>query len=172
MKQIFKCETFDIEVTLADIVRGWQTPYETDEIDDRLARFLAEPKSAKNQTWLKAIRNGLRLTLSDVAAKLAITRQAAYQIEVREAASTITISSLKVMAELYGCDFIYGFVPKDHKTFSEMLAHNIVPLIQKPEPVMRKPRIGYAIMLAARINKYLNWRKAKWRLTRPRGFEV
>lgn len=62
--------------------------------------------------WVNAIRIALGMTLEQLGKKLSMTKQAAYQMELREAEGSITIQSLRLVAESLELDFVYGFVPK------------------------------------------------------------
>ncbi len=85
-----------------------------------------------NKGWVNTIRTTLNMTMAQLGAKLNITRQGVKRIEEREAKGTITINSLKEVAEAIDFKFVYGFVPKDGSidnlinSKSEKLARKIV----------------------------------------------
>ena len=63
--------------------------------------------------WLKALRLALGMSSQQVAAKLSITRQAVQDMERREKEGSITIRSLREVANALDMHLVYGFVPKD-----------------------------------------------------------
>lgn len=83
------------------------------QLDEKISGFATAMKnSIPAKGWVNAIRMALGLTLEQLGKKLSMTKQAAYQMELREAEGSITIQSLKLVAESLEMDFVYGFVPK------------------------------------------------------------
>ncbi|PCI96281.1 MAG: XRE family transcriptional regulator [Flavobacteriales bacterium] len=66
-----------------------------------------------NNGWINTIRTTLNMTMVQLGSKLNITRQGVKSIEEREAKGTISINSLKEVAEAMDLKFVYGFVPKN-----------------------------------------------------------
>ena len=62
--------------------------------------------------WIRAVRDALGLTLSDVAQRLKVTPPAIRSFEQAEAEDRITLGSLRRTADAMGCDLIYALVPR------------------------------------------------------------
>ena len=61
--------------------------------------------------WIKAIRNGIGMSMEQLGKKLSITKQGVMDIEKREKEGAITIKSMQEIAKAIDMQFIYGFVP-------------------------------------------------------------
>jgi predicted DNA-binding mobile mystery protein A len=72
--------------------------------------------------WLRAARQAMGLTQSQMAKKLRMRQQAYANIEVREQREKVTIETLRRAAGALDCDLVYAFVPKRAvaPTFSEL----------------------------------------------------
>ena len=62
--------------------------------------------------WIKAIRNGIGMSMEQLGKKLSITKQGVMDIEKREKEGAITIKSMQEIGKAMGTQFVYGFVPK------------------------------------------------------------
>jgi predicted DNA-binding mobile mystery protein A len=83
----------------------------------QLERSLKSFANAKREPrphrgWLRAIREGLGLSLEDVAHKAKDTRQHIRRFELAEAADRISLQSLRRLAEAMDCELVYAIVPK------------------------------------------------------------
>jgi predicted DNA-binding mobile mystery protein A len=63
--------------------------------------------------WIKAIRNGIGMTMEQLGKKLSITKQGVMDIEKREKEGAITIKSLQEIAKAMDMKLVYGFVPNE-----------------------------------------------------------
>ena len=61
--------------------------------------------------WIKAIRNGIGMSMEQLGKKLSITKQGVMDIEKREKEGAITIKSMQEIAKALDMQFVYGFVP-------------------------------------------------------------
>jgi predicted DNA-binding mobile mystery protein A len=61
--------------------------------------------------WIKAIRNGIGMSMEQLGKKLSITKQGVMDIEKREKEGAITIKSMQELAKALDLKFVYGFVP-------------------------------------------------------------
>ena len=61
--------------------------------------------------WIKAIRNGIGMSMEQLGKKLSITKQGVMDIEKREKEGAITIKSMQEIAKAMDTKFVYGFVP-------------------------------------------------------------
>jgi predicted DNA-binding mobile mystery protein A len=62
--------------------------------------------------WFRAIRDALRLTAKQLANRLGVAQQAVARIEKEELAGSVTIKTMRRIAECLDCVFVYGFVPR------------------------------------------------------------
>jgi predicted DNA-binding mobile mystery protein A len=62
--------------------------------------------------WLRTTRQSLKLTLPELAKKLGITKSTLIGFELREAADSITLATLRRVAEAMDCKLVYAIVPK------------------------------------------------------------
>ena len=63
--------------------------------------------------WIKAIRNGIGMSMEQLGKKLSITKQGVMDIEKREKEGAITIKSMQEIAKAMDMKFVYGFVPNE-----------------------------------------------------------
>jgi predicted DNA-binding mobile mystery protein A len=63
--------------------------------------------------WIKAIRTALGMSLQQLGNKISITKQSLTEIERREKEGTITLKTLRDVANGLDMELVYGFVPKD-----------------------------------------------------------
>jgi predicted DNA-binding mobile mystery protein A len=83
------------------------------QLDRSLKPFAtAKLESRPSRGWLRAIREGLGLSLEDVARKAKDTRQHILRFEVAEADDRISLRSLRRVAEATDCELVYAIVPK------------------------------------------------------------
>ncbi len=62
--------------------------------------------------WIRAIRNGIGMSMEQLGRKLSITKQGVMDIEKREMEGAITIKAMQEIAKAMDTQFVYGFVPK------------------------------------------------------------
>jgi transcriptional regulator with XRE-family HTH domain len=63
--------------------------------------------------WLRAIRQALGRTLKSVARDLKVTPQAIHQLEKSEAAGSISLRQLELIADAMGCRVVYALISKE-----------------------------------------------------------
>lgn len=83
----------------------------------QLQRSLATFDNAKGEVrpqrgWLRAVREGLGLTLDQVARSIHVSRSQVLSFEKSEAEDRISLHSLRRVAEAMGCELVYAIVPK------------------------------------------------------------
>jgi predicted DNA-binding mobile mystery protein A len=77
-----------------------------------LEPFRALPQGAAPRGgWIRAIREGLGMSATQLAARLGVIRQSVEAYERSEAAGKITLESLNKVAEAMNCRLIYALVP-------------------------------------------------------------
>jgi predicted DNA-binding mobile mystery protein A len=72
-----------------------------------LLEITAPPKG-----WIRAIRDALGMTGKQLANRLGVAQQAVARIEKEELAGSVTIKTMRRIAECLDCVFVYGFVPR------------------------------------------------------------
>ncbi|WP_029038481.1 mobile mystery protein A [Salinimicrobium xinjiangense] len=80
--------------------------------------------------WINTIRTTLNMTLAQLGTKLNITRQGVKRIEESEANGTITLNSLKDVANAMDLKLVYALVPKGG-TIDDLIQLKAEKLAQK-----------------------------------------
>ena len=81
-----------------------------------LLEVIAPPKG-----WIRAIRDALGMTARQLANRLGVAQQAVARIEKEEMAGSVTIKTMRRIADSLDCVFVYGFVPRT--SLEETIAH-------------------------------------------------
>ena len=68
--------------------------------------------TAPQKGWIRAIRDALGMTAKQVANRLGVAQQAVARIEKEEVAGSVTIKTMRRIAECLDCVFVYGLVPR------------------------------------------------------------
>ena len=76
----------------------------------REARKVPRPRKG----WLHLFRKTMHLSAGEVARRMKVSRHQPLQFEQAEARDSITLHSLRRMADAMGFDLVYGLIPK-HK---------------------------------------------------------
>src|SRR5579872_5927582 len=63
--------------------------------------------------WVHSIRAALKMSLRQLGSRLNISAQSVKEIEEREANGSITLRSLREVANALDMKLVYGFVPKE-----------------------------------------------------------
>jgi predicted DNA-binding mobile mystery protein A len=83
-----------------------------EQLDASLKRLSPLLKTAPpSKGWIRAIRNGLGMTAKQLASRLGVAQQAVTRIENEELSGSVTIKTMRRIAEGLDCVFVYGFVP-------------------------------------------------------------
>jgi predicted DNA-binding mobile mystery protein A len=83
------------------------------QLDRTLEPFRAAQRvSRPRKGWLRAIREAVGISASDLARTLGTSRQLPLQLEKAEAEDRITLKSLRTAANALDCDLVYALVPK------------------------------------------------------------
>jgi len=78
-------------------------------LDSRFTKLRFEPKPKNG--WIKTIREALLMPLAFPANKLGVSKQSVSRLEKNEIEESITLKSLRQLAEAMGCEFHYAIVP-------------------------------------------------------------
>lgn len=85
-----------------------------DQLDRKLDKYkMASKVTPPPSGWIRSIRLSLGMTLQQLAEKLSITKQSVYELEKREKKGSITLKSLKEVANAMDLQLVYALVPKD-----------------------------------------------------------
>jgi len=83
------------------------------QLDAGLARWRSvELPMRPPSGWIKAIREALGMPAAHLAKRLGLVPSTVLRLETSEADDTITLSSLRRVAEALGCELQYALVPK------------------------------------------------------------
>ena len=77
----------------------------------RLAMLSKEEMPPKG--WLYCIRKALQMPASFLAQKLSLTQSRISQIEKQETEGTLTLNTIKKVAEALNCRFVYALIPNE-----------------------------------------------------------
>lgn len=102
-----------------------------EQLDHKLKPFL-ETRTVliPERGWINAIRTTLNMTMAQLGTKLNITRQGVKRIEESEALGSITLNSLKDVANAMDLKFVYALVPKKG-TIDDLIYEKAEKLAQK-----------------------------------------
>jgi predicted DNA-binding mobile mystery protein A len=90
------------------------------QLDAGLTRWRASELPARPPSgWIKAIREALGMSAAYLAKRLGIVQSTVHRLETSEAEDTITLGSLRRVAEALGCELQYALVPR--KTIAQTL---------------------------------------------------
>lgn len=84
-----------------------------EQMDAQLAVWQGVPVSHRPKVgWVRAIRESLGMTASALARRLGISHAGVRKLESSEANETITLASLRKLAEVLDCELRYALVPR------------------------------------------------------------
>lgn len=84
------------------------------QLDRRLAGLRADHQRniVPPRGWIRAIRDALGMTASDLGRRMGVSQAAVTQFEKSEKDDAITLKSLRSAAEALDCTLLYAFVPR------------------------------------------------------------
>lgn len=82
------------------------------QIDSALQPFSESRPPAPQRGWLRAIRNAIGMTTAQLARRLSTSQSAVTEFEQREVAGSITLATLRRIADAMHCDLVYAVVPR------------------------------------------------------------
>src|SRR5262249_35375661 len=89
-------------------------------LDKRFAALRPLSKSQRPpKGWLRAIRDALGMTTSQLARRLGASQPWITELEQAEVSGTVTLQTLQKAAQALGCRLVYALVPE--KPLAEML---------------------------------------------------
>jgi predicted DNA-binding mobile mystery protein A len=83
------------------------------QLDRRLAGLtpLVVAAARPSRGWIRAIRNALGMTASQLARRMGVSQPRISELEGAEATGNITMQSLERAAEAMGCRLVYALIP-------------------------------------------------------------
>ena len=86
-------------------------------VREQVDKSLSQLKSLKRYKtppfgWIRSIREALGMSGRQLAERLGVSKQSVSRLEQDEIVGSITIKTLRNVAEKLDCVFVYGFVPK------------------------------------------------------------
>ncbi len=82
----------------------------TRQLDDVLAK--ANVPSRPRIGWIASIRQALGMSKTQLAKRINVARQSLDDLESNELKETITVASMRNVADALGCDLQYVFLPR------------------------------------------------------------
>ena len=83
------------------------------QLDTNLNRWRsADLPSRPPSGWIKAVREGLGMAATHLAARLGVTPSTVTRLETSEADDTVSLATLRRAAESLGCELHYALVPR------------------------------------------------------------
>ena len=84
-----------------------------EQIEASLGRLTSlRSVSTPPKGWVRAIRNALGMTAKQLASRLGVAQQSVARIERDELSGSVTIKTMRHVAECLDCVFVCGFVPR------------------------------------------------------------
>jgi predicted DNA-binding mobile mystery protein A len=80
-------------------------------LDERLVGLAGQIGPRPARGWIRAIREALGMSTSEMARRMGVTHSRISQIEHAEADDSIRLGTLRRAAEALGCQLQYAFVP-------------------------------------------------------------
>ncbi|MCX6276332.1 MAG: mobile mystery protein A [Bacteroidetes bacterium] len=85
-----------------------------EQVDNKLLQLKPMEKIiVPHKGWVSTIRAALKMSLRQLGNRLKISAQSAKEIEQRESNGSITIKSLREVANALDMKLVYGLIPKD-----------------------------------------------------------
>jgi predicted DNA-binding mobile mystery protein A len=102
-----------------------------------LQSFARAPRPRKG--WIREVRDALGMTARQLAQRLGISQPLVAKFERSEGAETISLKSLRTVAEARDCTLVYAFVPNDslETTLTQQAERRAAELLQRIEHTMR-----------------------------------
>lgn len=105
------------------------------QIDKKLSSLqVLKDMAVPSKGWIHTLRTALQMSLRQLSAKVSIAPQSLKDMESREVAGTITLNTLRDVANAMDMQLVYGFVSK-HDSLEQMIEKRAKELAK--EIVMR-----------------------------------
>jgi predicted DNA-binding mobile mystery protein A len=91
------------------------------QIDKKLSPLqVLKNTTVPSKGWIHTLRTALQMSLRQLSAKASIVPQSLKDMESREVAGTITLNTLRDVANAMDMQLVYGFVSK-HESLEQMI---------------------------------------------------
>lgn len=92
-----------------------------EQVDKKLQSFKSiKDTNVPSKGWLCTVRTALKMSLRQLSAKISIAPQSLKDMESREVLGTITLNTLRDVANAMDMQLVYGFVSK-HESLEQMI---------------------------------------------------
>ncbi|MFQ5417727.1 MAG: helix-turn-helix domain-containing protein, partial [Myxococcota bacterium] len=82
------------------------------QLDRQLTSLRRTPLMRPRRGWVRAIREALGMNGRQLAERIGIARSHLSQIESAEARDSVSLRTLRRVADALGCELVYAFVPR------------------------------------------------------------
>lgn len=82
------------------------------QLDRRFQQIPTESLSIPQKGWIRAIREALGMTTGQLASRVKVDQSVVVRYEEREEKGTITVDTLRQVADALDCDLVYTFKPR------------------------------------------------------------
>lgn len=112
-----------------------------EQLERKMDVFMPTTKSTPPTIgWIKSVRTALGMSLQQLAKKLSITKQSLQEIEQREIKETVSLKTLREVANALDMHLVYGFVPKDgtlHELINRKAKELAINIVMRTEQSMK-----------------------------------
>ena len=112
-----------------------------EQLDITLKRF-SELKAVPlpKKAWIRAIRDALNISTRQLGDRLGVNKSRITRIEQDELSGSVTLKTMRRIAEALDCVFVYGFVPR--KTLEQTVRNQAIRVAKK-----RMSRVSHTMAL-------------------------
>ena len=91
-----------------------------EQLDQKFLNLQALDVQQPEQGWIYTIRKALKMSLRQLGERLGISAQSVKEIEQRESEGSLTLKSLREVANVLDMKLVYAVIPKD-ESIEEMI---------------------------------------------------
>jgi predicted DNA-binding mobile mystery protein A len=88
------------------------TSLQREQLDRKFNELRVAPLNSPRTGWIRAIREGIGMSVAQLAKRMGVPRQNIHRIEQSETAGHVTVATLKKIADQLSCDLYVTFIPK------------------------------------------------------------
>lgn len=112
-----------------------------EQLNITLKRFSAiKSVNPPRKGWIRAIRDALGISTRQLGDRLGVSKSRITRIEQDEVSGSVTLKTMRRMADVFDCVFVYGFVPR--KTLEDTLKNQAIHVAKK-----RMARVVHTMVL-------------------------
>jgi predicted DNA-binding mobile mystery protein A len=95
--------------------------------------------SRPKEGWIRTLRKALGMSSPQLAARLAVSKSQASQMERMEAEDRISLKQLRRVADVLDCDLVYALVPRQsvETTIRKRARHKAEKLVERTDVQMK-----------------------------------